>query len=122
MASLVPPDTCLDIPLGRLLIPCTFPMQETELFSFLPAVSLTPGLTRLPYAPSADAIARMDYNVLEALPLLRPLISCHGETFHLTPCSCLLSVLQTWYLEGVGRNPPLIWAPELMAQSIGLVC
>lgn len=45
----------------------------------------------LPYAPSADAITRMDYNVLEALPLLRPLISCHGETLHLTPCSCLLS-------------------------------
>lgn len=98
MASLVPPDTGLDVPLGCLLISCTLPMQETELLSFLPAVSLTPGPTMLPYVPSADAIARMDYNVLEALPLLRPLMSCHGDTLHLAARSSLLSVPQTWYL------------------------
>lgn len=83
MASLVPQDTYLHMPLGCLLNSLYPPHAGTELLSFLPAVSLIPCPAMLPYAPSADAITRMDYDVLKALRLLRPLISCHGEALHL---------------------------------------
>lgn len=78
-----------------------------------------PGMTIFPYIPSADAITRMDYNVLEALPLLRPLISCHGETPHLAPFAafCLCPKPGTW---PAGRNEEKSPTdPELQSSWLG---